>query len=76
MKFIRFIAENKEHTGIINKNNVINPLNQDYFKYDTDLLNIDYEKEVNKNKNYNFKDIKIIDNTSFKVPTNSRYFTS
>lgn len=61
MKFIRFIAENKEHTGIINKNNVINPLNQDYFKYDTDLLNIDYEKEVNKNKNYNFKDIKIIE---------------
>ena len=61
MKFIRFIAEKKEHTGIINKNNVINPLNQDYFKYDTDLLNIDYEKEVNKNKNYNFKDIKIIE---------------
>ncbi len=61
MKFIRFVFDEKEKSGILNKGNIIYELNNDYINYNTDLLDIDFESEVNKNKSYKLEDIKIIE---------------
>lgn len=61
MKFIRFIDKEIKKSGIINKNNEINELKHDYLDYNTDLLNIEFEKELNKNKSYKLSDVKVIE---------------
>ncbi|WP_295723068.1 fumarylacetoacetate hydrolase family protein [uncultured Methanobrevibacter sp.] len=61
MKFIRFISENGEKSGLINKENLINPLKQDYINYDSDLKDINFEIEVDNSKSYKLEDIKIIE---------------
>lgn len=61
MKFIRFIDNGIKKSGIINENNEINELKHDYLDYNTDLLNIEFEKELNKNKSYKLRDVKVIE---------------
>lgn len=61
MKFIRFIDNEIKKSGIINENNEINELKHDYIDYNTDLLNIDFEKELIKNKSYKLSDVKLIE---------------
>lgn len=61
MKFIRFIDNEIKKSGIINENNEINELKHDYLDYNTDLLNIEFEKELNKNKSYKLSDVKVIE---------------
>ncbi len=61
MKFIRFIDNDIKKSGIINENNEINELKHDYLYYNTDLLNIEFEKELNKNKSYKLSDVKVIE---------------
>lgn len=61
MKFIRFIDNGIKKSGIINENNEINELKHDYLDYNTDLLNIEFEKELNKNKSHKLRDVKVIE---------------
>ena len=37
MKFIRFVFDEKEKSGILNKGNIIYELNNDYINYNTDF---------------------------------------